>query len=168
MEDFNDALHNDLDADAEGEEGDHLVDDHTARAAQLFDDFFALGQKQIQNRAHDENDDGDNRVIDSALQQRGAFGAGGCHEGKNNRNGTRTDADGKGERIENCELIFDRATGSTVLFSLPPMDESESLSHCKAVLQISKPPPNSITGTESPNSESTKCPIARLPSPISR
>lgn len=47
VEQLGDARHDDLDADAEGEEGDHLVDDDAAAVADFADDPFALRQEQI-------------------------------------------------------------------------------------------------------------------------
>ena len=66
VEQLGDARHDDLDADAEGEEGDHLVDDDAAAVADFADDPFALRQEQIKYQAHQYDDQRDDRVGEQA------------------------------------------------------------------------------------------------------
>lgn len=66
MEYFGDARHHDLDADAEGEERDHFIDDDAAVVADFSDDLLSLCKKQVEDRAHQYDDDGDDRVVEQA------------------------------------------------------------------------------------------------------
>ena len=99
MEYFGDARHHDLDADAEGEERDHFIDDDAAVVADFSDDLLSLCKKQVEDRAHQYDDDGDDRVVEQATDPVAAD-AGRSHHRENDRDAAGADADRKGNGIE--------------------------------------------------------------------
>ncbi len=99
MEYFGDARHHDLDADAEREECDHFIDDDAAVVADFSDDLLSLCKKQVEDRAHQYDDDGDDRVVEQATDPVAAD-AGRSHHRENDRDAAGADADWKGNGIE--------------------------------------------------------------------
>ena len=99
MEYFGDARHHDLDADAEGEERDHFIDDDAAVVADFSDDLLSLCKKQVEDRAHQYDDDADDRVVEQATDPVAAD-AGRSHHRENDRDAAGADADRKGNGIE--------------------------------------------------------------------
>ena len=103
MEQFRNPRNHDLHAHAKSEKCDHLVDDDRPVAAQLLHDPVALRKKKIEYEAHQDDDDGDHEVVDGAPHPV-VFRAGRSHQRQDDRHAARTDADGKGDRIENLRL----------------------------------------------------------------
>ena len=118
VEQLGDARHDDLDADAEGEEGDHFVDDDAAAVADFADDPFALRQEQIKYQAHQYDDQRDDRVGEQAPRP-AVLHADRRHQRQDDRDAARADADGKGDRVEDLRLDGRFVNGVDVLALRP-------------------------------------------------
>ena len=103
VEQLGDARHDDLDADAEGEEGDHFVDDDAAAVADFADDPFALRQEQIKYQAHQYDDQRDDRVGEQAPRP-AVLHADRRHQRQDDRDAARADADREGDRVEDLRI----------------------------------------------------------------
>ena len=99
MKYFGDACHHDLNADAEGEECDHLVDDDAAAVTDFFDDLLSLRQKQVEDRAHQQDDYGDDRIVQQAPDPI-APNTGRGHHRENDRDAAGADADRERDGIK--------------------------------------------------------------------
>ena len=126
--------YDDLDADTEGEERNHFIDDNTAAVADFLDDLLPLRQKQIENRTHQHDDKGDDRVIQQALHPVAPY-AGRGHQRENDRDAAGADADGKRNGIKYLGFDCTQADGVGVFFryaAYRSVGIAEPLQRCSA------------------------------------